>query len=51
VFLAELLSEHAILRSRMLDHVLLSMVDPAGQDQEQQLPGLQKGIHVFPNAL
>jgi hypothetical protein len=33
-FLAELLSEHAILGSKVLDHILLSMVDPASEDQE-----------------
>ena len=32
-FLAELFSEHAILGSKVLDHVLLSMVDPAGEDK------------------
>jgi len=29
---AGLLSEHAILGSEVLDDVLLSMIDPAGQD-------------------
>jgi hypothetical protein len=44
-FLAKLLSEHAIIRSKVLDHILLLMVDPVDRDQEQRLPGLWKGIH------
>jgi len=27
------------------------MIDPAGQDQDQQLPGLQKWLHISPNAV
>jgi hypothetical protein len=34
-FLAELFSEHAILGTKVFNHVLLLMVDPAGEDQEQ----------------
>ena len=49
-FLAELVSEHVILGSKVLDYFLLSMIDPAGQDQEQQMPGLQKELHVSRNA-
>ena len=49
-FLAELLSEHAILGSKILDDFLFSMFAPAGQNQEQQLPGLQKRLYVSPNA-
>src|SRR6266542_1289528 len=48
---AEFLPEHAILGSKILDDLLLSMIDPAGQEQEQQLPGLQKGLHTSPNAV
>jgi hypothetical protein len=47
-FLAELFSEPAIFGSNVHDHALLPMVDPTG---EQQLPRLQKGIHISPNAL
>jgi len=50
-FFAELLSEHAILGSKALDDVLLSMIDPAGQDQKQQLPGLQKRFQISPHAV
>jgi len=35
MFLAELLSEYAILGSKVLDDFLLSMIDPAGKDQKQ----------------
>jgi hypothetical protein len=42
-------SEHPILRHQVLDDVLLLAIDPAGEDQEQQLPGLQNGLHVPPN--
>ena len=49
--LPELLSEHAILSSKVLDSVLLSMIDPAGQNQEQKLPELEKGFHISPNAV
>ena len=49
-FFAELLSEHPILRKQVLDGVLLPAVDPAGKNQEQQLPWLQQGLHVPPNA-
>jgi hypothetical protein len=48
-FPAEFLSEHAIFGSKVLDDFLLSMVDPAREDQKQQLPGLQKGFHISPN--
>jgi hypothetical protein len=34
-FHAELLSEHTILGPKVLDHVLLLAIDPAGQDQDQ----------------
>jgi hypothetical protein len=48
-FGATKLTEHAILGSKVLDHVPLSMVDPAGEDQEQQLPGLQYEFHMIPD--
>jgi len=31
---------------KVLNDILLSMIDPAREDQEQQLPGLQKGFHI-----
>jgi hypothetical protein len=34
-FLAELFSKHSILGSKVFDHVLLVMVDPTSEDQEQ----------------
>jgi hypothetical protein len=33
-FLAEFFSEHAILGPKVLDYFLLSMIDPASEDQE-----------------
>jgi hypothetical protein len=39
--LPELLSEDPILRYEVLNSVLLSAIDPAGQDQEQELPRLK----------
>ena len=48
--LPELLSENPILRQEVLDGVLLSAIDPAGQDQEQQLPRLKQCLHVPPDA-
>jgi hypothetical protein len=38
-FLAELFSEHRIFGAKILNYLLLSMVYPTRQDQEQQLPG------------
>ena len=48
--LPELLSENPILRQEILDGVLLSAIDPAGQDQKQQLPRLKQCLHVPPDA-
>ena len=33
-----------------LDNVLLMAVDSARDDEEEQLPGLQDGFHIPPNA-
>ena len=49
--LPELLSEHAILGLKVLDDFLLSLIDPACQDQEQQLPGFQRSPHISPNVV
>jgi hypothetical protein len=48
--LSELLSEDPILRQEVFDGVLLSTIDPAGEDQEQQLPWLKLRLHVPPDA-
>ena len=48
--LPELLSEDPILRQEVLDGVLFSAIDPAGEDQEQELPWLQLCLHVPPDA-
>jgi hypothetical protein len=47
--LAELLSEHTILGPKVLDHVLLLAIDPAGQDQ--QLPGCRRDFIHSPDAV
>ena len=39
--LPEFLSEDPILRYEVLDNVLLSAIDPARKDQEQELPWLK----------
>jgi hypothetical protein len=49
-FLSELLPENAILRQEIFGGILLPSLDPAGEDQEQQLPWLQKSFHVPPDA-
>ena len=46
--LSELLSQNSILGKEVLDGVLLSAVDPAGEDQKQQMPRLKLRPHVSP---
>jgi hypothetical protein len=48
--LPEFLSEHTILCQEILDGLLLSAIDPAGKDQEQELPWLQLCFHIPPDA-
>jgi len=50
-FLSELLSGNSILREEVLDSVLLSAVEPAGEDRAQQMPWLKLELHVPPDAL
>jgi hypothetical protein len=38
-FFAELFSKHTVLGAKILNYILLSMVHPTNQDQEQQPPG------------
>ncbi len=45
-FLSELLTEDPVLRQEVLDSVLLSAIDPPGEDQEQQMPWLKTRLHV-----
>jgi hypothetical protein len=47
--LPELLSEDPILRNEVLDSVLLSAIDLAREDQEQELPRLKRRFHVPPD--
>jgi len=49
-FLSELLPEYVILSEEVLDDALLPAIDPASEDQEQQLPRLKLRFHVPPDA-
>ena len=42
---AELLTEHPVFSSQILDYLLLLAVYPARQDHEQELPGLENKTH------
>ncbi len=44
-FLAKLLLEHLVFGAEVLDDLLLLAVDPAGKDEEEQLPGLEDEVH------
>jgi len=48
-FLAEFFLEHLILRSQVLDRSLLFSVDPASENQQQELPGPQDIVHRRPH--
>jgi hypothetical protein len=48
---AEILSKDPIFSQKVIDGLLLSTIDPPGEDQEQELPWLQKGLHISPNAV
>ena len=49
-FLSERLPEYVILSEEVLDDALLPAIDPASEDQEQQLPRLKLRFHVPPDA-
>jgi len=49
-FLSDLLTEYPILSEEVLDGVLLPAIDPAGEDEEQQVPWLKLRFHVPPDA-
>src|SRR5262249_27770035 len=44
-FLAQLLLEHLVFGTEVLDDLLLLAMDPAGQDDQQELPGVQDEVH------
>ena len=44
------LLEHLILAEEVVDHLLLLLIDPAGDDDQEQLPGLQNKVHGSPDA-
>ena len=48
-FLAELFQQHLNLGPLKLNHFLLVPVDPAGQDGDEQLPGLKDAVHDSPD--
>ena len=48
-FLTELFFQHLVLGAQALQDFLLMPVDPAGQDQEQQLPRLQDRLPISPD--
>jgi hypothetical protein len=49
-FLAQLFFEHLIFSSQVLDDVLLMAIDPTGQTDQEQVPGLWDEIHFSPDA-
>jgi hypothetical protein len=49
-FLSKLLPEYLILSDEVLEGVLLPAIDPAGEDEEQQVPWLKLRFHVPPDA-
>ena len=49
-FLAELLFQYLVLNPQVLDNTLLIAVDPARDDEEEEVPWLKDGFHISPNA-
>ena len=49
-FLSKLLPEYLILSEEVVDGVLLPAIDPAGEDEELQVPWLKLRFHVPPDA-
>jgi hypothetical protein len=47
---AQLLFEDLILGDQVFDDLLLLPVEPAGQNNQQQLPGMQNQAHGSPDA-
>jgi hypothetical protein len=48
-FLTELFFQYLVFDPEVLEDFLLMPVDPAGEDQEQQLPRLQNRLHISPD--
>ena len=44
-FLAQLLFQHLVFGPQVLDHLLLLLVDPARENDEQELPWMQNERH------
>jgi hypothetical protein len=49
--LAKLFFQHLVFGLQVLEDFFLLSVNPTGQDKEQQLASLQKGLHISPNAV
>ena len=47
-FLTDLLLEHVDLRPLEVDDLLLLLVDPAGENHEEKLPGVENEAHGAP---
>jgi len=47
--LAEFFFQPLVLGAQVFEDFLLMPVDPAGEDQEQQLPRLQNRLHISPD--
>src|ERR1019366_7560432 len=47
-FLADLLAQHLVLRTQILDPFLLLVVDPPSENGQQKLPRLQNESHNAP---
>ena len=45
--LPDFMPKDPIFQEEIFDHILLLTIDPASEDQEQQLPGLQGHLHCF----
>ena len=45
---AEFLSQHLVFGAEILDRSLLLLVDPASENQEEELPRLENETHVGP---
>jgi hypothetical protein len=45
--IAELLSQHSILFSRIVDDLFLPLIHPSGNRHEQELKGIEHSRHLF----
>jgi hypothetical protein len=45
--LPNFLPKYPIFDEEIFDHILLLTINPAGENQQQQLPGLKENLHFF----